>query len=112
MFSAVAMHGTMLRDLHARERTLLAYVRTSGYLFLAGMAVSKLFEGDVVQIAAVVFVVAGMVLTVVGIVSFVRFCVCIRYGVYVEMSILGAWSVTALAVVVAGVTVALLVEGG
>lgn len=110
--AAVPMRGTALRDLQARERTFLSYIRTAGYCFLVGMGIRTLFQGSIVRVAAVVFVAAGLVLTVVGCVSFTRFCVGIRKDVYREMSGAGAWVITVVALLVAAVTVALLVEGG
>lgn len=106
------MTGTALRDLLARERTYLSFIRTAGYFFGVAMGISTLFEGTLVKISAVVFVIAGIVITVFGTISFTRFALCIRYEVYTEMTELGAWTVTVLAVIVAAISVALLVDGG
>lgn len=111
MLPSVPMTGTALRDLLARERTFLSFIRTAGYSFGVGMGISTLFEGPLVKVSAIVFVVIGILLTIFAAISFTRFALCIRYELYTEMSKLSTWTVSLLALVVACVTIALLVEG-
>lgn len=102
--SSVALHGTELRDVQARERTFLSFLRTAMYCFGAGIFLSGLGESQFTRGVSLTFVIAGLTLVVFASADFFPFVHAVRKGRNPPMSEANIWAICAVALVVIGIT--------
>lgn len=110
-FAPIPLRGTELRDVQARERTFLAFMRTAVYCHGAGMILSTSAEGRFVTAVSVVFVTAGLALVLFAATDLIPFVVAVGKGRNPPMRAVTTWAVCAVTIAVMGITVALLVHG-